>query len=164
MPKLPRDIMVADIVRMYTDLGYGYSATTGLVNAATGTNNYPLALWNPNNSGRTLFVYSIQASNGSGGQTAFLQMVRTNPNFPSAITPINQNPGSSISSVASLTTTTTSQTLSGSHDQVTTLASTTLELLTNGAVIELEPNNGLVVYMQTYGAAINSLLMRWVEL
>ena len=151
-----------DQIRAWIANGQGFSASTGILNSAAGTNNYPLSVFNPNNSGKSILLYSIQVSNGSGGMTALLQLVTSNPTFTNPITPINMKAGGP-SSVAAITAVTTSQTIAAPYEQVVTLASTTLELLTNGAVVLLPSNNGLVAYAQTYGAAINSILMRWVE-
>jgi hypothetical protein len=147
--------------------GQGFSASTGILNSATGTNNYPLSVFNPNSSGKSVLLYAIQVANGSGGATALLQLVTSNPAFANQVTPINMKAGgpSSALPAAAITAATTNQAIAAPYEQVVTLASTTLELLTNGAVILL-PNgsdNGLVMYMQTYSAAINSIIMRWIE-
>ncbi len=156
-----------DQIRAWITNGQGFSASTGILNSAAGTNNYPLSVFNPNNSGESILLYSIQVSNGSGGMTALLQLVTSNPAFANQITPINMKAGGPNSALpaAAITATTTNQALVTPYEQVVTLASATLELLTNGAAILLPngSNNGLVAYVQTYGAAINSILMRWVE-
>jgi hypothetical protein len=156
-----------DQIRAWIANGQGFSASTGLLNSASGTNNYPLSVFNPNNSGKSVLVYSIQVSNGSGGMTALLQLVTSNPSFASQITPINMKAGgpSSALPAGAITTATTNQAIAGPYEQVVTLVGTTAELLTNGAAILLPggSNNGLVTYAQTYASAINSILMRWVE-
>ena len=145
--------------------GQGFSASTGMLNSASGTNNYALSIFNPNTSGKNILIYSIQVANGSGGTTAILQRVTVDPAF-TAVTPLNAKLGGSASAIAGhVSQATSNQTLSGTYDQVITIANTTTELLTNGAAILLpsDSNNGLVAYIQTYSAAINSILMRWVE-
>jgi len=147
--------------------GQGFSASTGILNSAAGTNNYPLSIFNPSTSGKSILIYSIQVANGSGGATALLQLVTSNPAFANQITPINMKAGgpNSVLPAADITGATTNQAIAAPYEQVVTLASTTLELLTNRAAILL-PNggsNGLVAYIQTYAAGINSILMRWVE-
>jgi hypothetical protein len=156
-----------DQIRAWIANGQGFSASTGILNSAAGTNNYPLSVFNPNNSGKSILIYSIQVSNGSGGMTALLQLVTSNPAFANQITSINMKaagPNSALPAVA-ITASTTNQAIATPYEQVVTLASATLELLTNGAAILLPngSNNGLVAYIQTYGAAINSILMRWIE-
>jgi hypothetical protein len=97
--------------------------------------------------------------------TALLQRVTADPSF-TAVTPLNAKLGGPSSAIAThVTQATSNQTLSGNYDQVITIASTTMELLTNGAVILLPngSNNGLVTYIQAYSAAINSIFARWVE-
>jgi hypothetical protein len=157
--------LTADQIRAWIANGQAFSASTGMLNSASGTNNYALSIFNPNNSGKNILVYSIQVANGSGGITAILQRVTADPAF-TAVTPLNAKLGGSASAIAGhVSQATSNQTLSGAYDQVITLASTTMELLTNGAAILLPNggNNGLVTYIQTYSAAINSILMRWVE-
>jgi hypothetical protein len=154
-----------DQIRAWIANGQGFSASTGILNSASGTNNYALSIFNPNTSGKNILIYSIQVANGSGGTTAILQRVTADPAF-TAVTPLNAKLGGSASAIAGhVSQATSNQTLSGTYDQVITIASTTMELLTSGAVILLPngSNNGLVAYIQTYSAAINSILMRWVE-
>jgi hypothetical protein len=154
-----------DQIRAWIANGQAFSASTGMLNSASGTNNYALSIFNPNNSGKNILVYSIQVANGSGGITAILQRVTADPAF-TAVTPLNAKLGGSASAIAGhVSQATSNQTLSGAYDQVITLASTTMELLINGAAILLPngSNNGLITYIQTYSAAINSILMRWVE-
>ena len=156
-----------DQIRAWIANGQGFSASTGILNSAAGTNNYPLSIFNPNNSGKSILLYSIQVSNGSGGMTALLQLVTSNPAFANQITPINMKAGGPnlVLPAAAITAATTNQAIATPYEQVVTLASATLELLTNGAAILLPngSNNGLVAYVQTYAAAINSILMRWIE-
>jgi hypothetical protein len=157
--------LTADQIRAWIANGQGFSASTGMLNSASGTNNYALSIFNPNNSGKNILIYSIQVANGSGGITAILQRVTADPAF-TAVTPLNAKLGGSASAIAGhVSQATSNQTLSGAYDQVITLASTTMELLINGAAILLPngSNNGLITYIQTYSAAINSILMRWVE-
>jgi hypothetical protein len=156
-----------DQIRAWIANGQGFSAGTGILNSATSTNNYPLSMFNPNNSSKSVVLYSIQVANGSGGATALLQLVTSNPAFANQVTPINMKAGgpSSALPAAAITAATINQAIAAPYEQVVTLASTTLELLTNGATILLPngSNNGLVAYVQTYAVAINSILMRWVE-
>src|SRR5882757_800722 len=71
----------AHMVASLAAMGKGYTASTGILTSGSGTNNYPLALFNPNTSSKTIAVYSIQYSNGSGGATGLVQMVTGNPGF-----------------------------------------------------------------------------------
>ncbi len=154
-----------DQIRAWIANGQGFSASTGVLNSAAGTNNYALSVFNPSTSGKNILIYSIQVANGSGAMTALLQRVTADPAF-TAVTPLNAKLGGSASAIAGhVSQATSNQTLSGTYDQVITIASTTMELLTNGAAILL-PNGsseGLVQYIQTYSAAINSILARWIE-
>ena len=155
-----------DQIRAWIANGQGFSASTGVLNSASGTNNYALSIFNPNISGKNILIYSIQVANGSGGMTALLQRVTADPSF-TTVTPLNAKLGGPLSAIAGhVTQATSNQTLSGNYDQVVTLAGTMMELLTNGACILLQngSNNGIVQYVQTYSAAINAIQIRWVEL
>lgn len=145
--------------------GQAFSASTGMLNSGAGTNNYALSIFNPAGSGKTVLIYSIQVANGSGAMTALLQRVTSDPAF-SAVTPLNARAGGGVSALAGhVTQATSNQPLSGTYDQVVIVVGATLEILSNGAAILLPggSNNGLVQYIQTYSAAINSILMRWIE-
>jgi hypothetical protein len=159
---------MAEAVAAFIAMGKGYSASTGIISAAASTNNYPLSVFNPSSSGKSLAIYSVQFANGSGGATGLLQMTDTNPAFGSQITPISDLGSGSASALpgAAVTSTATSQSLAGSFKQVATLFADTVEVLTNGAMIVLPAgtNSGLVAYLQSYGVGINSVLIRWVEL
>lgn len=157
--------ITTDQIREWIANGQGFSASTGILNSASGTNNYALSVFNPNNSGKSILVYSIQVANGSGGMTALLQRVTSDPGF-TVVTPLNAKAGGGASAIAGhVAQATSNQSLSGTYDQVIAIASTTIELLTNGAALVLPngSNQGLVQYVQTYSAAINSILMRWIE-
>jgi hypothetical protein len=156
-----------DFIRACILNGQGFSANIGLFTSGSGTNNYPLSIFNPNNSNVNVLIYSIQASNGSGGLTAILQLVTSNPAFGTQLAPINQlaNGPNSQLPISAVTWANSNQSIAAPYAQVATIASATAEMLTNGAAILLPKgsNNGLVTYIQTYGAGINSILARWIE-
>ena len=159
--------ITTDQIREGIANGQGFSLTNGQLNSAAGTNNYPLSVFNPSNSGKNLLIFSIQVANGSGGLTAFLKLVTSNPAWPNQIAPINLKAGGPASALAATNFTgdTADHAPSSPYLQVVTLASATQELLTDGAAILLPAGNanGLTVYAQTYGAGINSTLIRWIE-
>lgn len=156
-----------DFIRACILNGQGFSASLGLFTSGAGTNNYPLSVFNAKANPVNVLIYSVQVANGSGGMTALLQLVSSNPAFGSQVAPINQLAGGPASSLpaSGVTWANSNQSITTPYAQVATIAGTTQELLTNGAAILLPKgsDNGLVAYIQTYGAGINSTLMRWIE-
>lgn len=154
-----------DIIRACILNGQSFSADIGLFTSGAGTNNYPLSVFNPGNI--NVLIYSVQVANGSGGLTALLQLVTSNPAFATQLAPINMQAGGNVSQLpaSAVTWANTNQAIAAPYEQVTAIASATQELLTNGAAILLPKGsaNGLVAYIQTYAAGINSVLMRWLE-
>lgn len=156
-----------DAVRACVLNGQSFSADIGLFTSGAGTNNYPLSVFNPKTSPVNVLIYSVQVANGSGGLTALLQLVTSNPAFGTQLVPINMQAGGNASQLSSTSVTwaNSNQSIATPYEQVVAIASATQEMLTNGAAILLPKgsDNGLVAYIQTYAAGINSLLMRWIE-
>ncbi len=159
-------MIAQDQLRAWLLTGQSYCASTGLISAATATNNYPLSIFNPAVSGKNILIYSLQVTNGSGALTALVAPVTANPAFSNVAAVANARAGGSASVLAStVTTTTISQFVSGPYVLVATVVSGTLELLTNSAGFLLPAGsaNGLVVYIQTYNTGLNSITARWIE-
>ncbi len=155
---------IADYVRA----GQSFTATIDLLNAAANTNNYPLGIFNPANSGVNVLIYSIQIVNGASAATALVKRITSAPGYTSstAARVTNDLHGGTASAIASnVTTSTTSQTLPGTYDQVSIVVGNTTEMLTNGASILLPSGSahGISVYIQTYAAGFNSITARWIE-
>jgi hypothetical protein len=162
------NLQVQDWVRMQALLGRAYSGTTGLLNSTTGTNNYPLSIFNPAGSGKNVLIYALHVSSGTSSanaMTVFMQSMTSNPAYATAANVSNTKLGGAVSAIAnSCTFTTTSQTLVGPYMQVE-VSTNPIELLLNGAYILLPAGsaNGITVFLQTYASGFNSLLARWLE-
>jgi hypothetical protein len=158
--------IIQDQLRSWTGSGQSFSGSVGLLSSATGTNTYPLSIFNASGSGKSILLYSLQITTATGSMTGFLKYVTANPAFGTAITVTNNKPGGTASVIASnCSTTTTSQTLTTPYAQVVTGGTGVLELLQNSAYILLPVGsaNGVVLYLQTYGAGNNSITARWIE-
>lgn len=145
--------------------GQGFSLSLGNFTSGSSTNQYAVAVFNPS-SNKNVFIYSVQIANGSGGLTGLLQLVTSDPGFTQT-NPINSRGGGPASSVQATSELSTggATPLAGTFRQITTIASSSQEMLSNGDGILLPrgSSNGLVAYIQTFGAGINSATVKWVE-
>ncbi len=146
--------------------GAGCIGTTGIISAATGTNTYPLSLFNPATSAKTILIYSLIISCGTaatGGLTAYLQATTTDPAYVTKASVTNGRFGGGASS-ASCTFTNVSQALAGSYVDVQS-SSSLIELLPKGATILLPAGaaNGITAFAQSYAAGFVSLSAHWIE-
>ena len=109
-------------VRQIALQGHAYSVHNGLPTSATGTNDYPLSIFNPAASGKNILIYSLRimaASAASNSITARLKFTTTDPAYGSAATVSNQKAGGAASTiVASCTFATANTTLISPFAQV----------------------------------------------
>jgi hypothetical protein len=162
------NLQVQDWARMLTLQGRAYSGTTGLLNSTTGTNNYPLSIFNPAGNGKNILIYALHISSGTSSANSisvFVQSTTSNPAYATTANVINAKLGGAASAIASSCTfTTTSQTLTGPYMQVE-VSTSPIELLLNGASLLLPAGsaNGITVFLQTYAAGFNTITARWLE-
>ncbi len=162
------NLQIQDWIRLLTLQGKAYSGTTGLLNSVTGTNTYPLCIFNPANSGKNILLYDLHVSSGTSAANSisvFVQSVTSNPAYSSAASVSNARVGGPASAIAaSCTFTTSSQTISAPYMQVE-ISTNPVQLLLNGSTILL-PNGsagGITVFLQTYAAGFNNITARWLE-
>lgn len=146
--------------------GKGYTATTGLLNVAAG--NYPLSIFNPANSGKSILLYALHASSGTAAVnsiTVFVETMSANPAYASAALITPSKLGASTSAIAaSCTFSSLSQALAAPYRQIE-VSGGPVELLLNGDVILL-PNGlatGVSVFVQTYASGFVSISAKWLE-
>ncbi|MBO0790785.1 MAG: hypothetical protein J2P36_07525 [Ktedonobacteraceae bacterium] len=157
------NLSVQDFVRAAIMQGKGFIATTGLLNLAAGT--YPLSIFNPANSGKSLLIHSVRMSSGGSSINAQLNLVTTNPSFASAASPANARPGSG-SSAASATFASTNQAPAGTIIQIEQGAQNVVsEQPGSGAAILLPAGsaNGLVAYITTFATGYLAITASWLE-
>src|SRR5258708_23052229 len=157
--------ITTDQIRVWIANGQGYTLSLGNFSSGSGTNNYAVSIFNPSSNSKNILVYSVIAANGSGGQTALLQMITSDTAFTQT-NPINSQAGGPASSIqATSRIATSNQSLSGTFRETIAIASATQEMLINGDCILLPKgsSNGLAAYIETFAAGINSLIVKWVE-
>lgn len=155
-------------VRQLALQGHAYSAHNGLQTSATGTNDYPLSIFNPAASGKSILIYSIRAmaaSAVSSSITARLKFTTTDPAYGSAATVSNQKAGGAASSIASNCTFVTTNTAPTSPSAQVEIANGPLELLQNDQIIVLPAgsSNGITLLLETYAAGAYSIGVKYVE-
>ncbi len=134
----------------------------------------PLSIFNPANSGKTIYIYSLWFMVSSTASTvSSLQLVTTDPSgtagFTTVLTPVHLPGATNPTPVAScsMTVTGTSASISVPGTRIKEFLSTnavSLELLTQGTEIVLAPGSGLVVaaLVGTAGGYYQSTPI-WVE-
>jgi len=158
-------VITQDQVRAWLQGAQIYTLTLGNFSSAAGTNEYGISIFNPTANSKNILIYSILATNGGGGATVVMQMLTADTAFTQR-NPINSKGGGAASSIqATSRVATTDQTIAGTDKKVATIASASFEMLTPGDAILLPQgsDNGLVTYIQTYAAGINSLTATWAE-
>lgn len=167
-------VAIANQLQTAILLGKGYVATTGMLATATNSNLVMgMCVWNPANSGKSLYIYSIKWTSASTSTNSTLKyaVVTANPAYATTITPAPLQVGSSTTSITTVTSAansaTASITVTGTvHDIMYVNSKGTFEYLTGVEGVYL-PNGtaaGLTVYGtvatagDTWGATV-----RWIE-
>lgn len=156
---------VQNWVRQLTLQGYAYCAHSGLQSAGSGTNDYPLSLFNPAVSGKNILVYSLRVAASSGVVNARVKLTGSDPAYGSQATVSNQQAGGPSSAIAaSCSYTTTSTTPTGPFALVD-IGSAALELLQNEQCIFLPAgsSNGLTLTLETSAAGSYVSSIKYVE-
>ncbi len=159
-PGVNNPVFVRQQLNEWLSNGQGFSATSGK-QTSTASATTGLSLFNPTASGRTLLVFSARVAEAASSWHQ-LNLTSSDPALGTALTPVNLK-GSGPASVASVSMSNSNLTPVGTQiDTLLLVSNTTIEFLSNGALIILPPGNGLVLYVST---TTNSwaALMRWVE-
>ncbi|MBE3561062.1 MAG: hypothetical protein IMW89_17845 [Ktedonobacteraceae bacterium] len=145
--------------------GKGYTGSTGLINAPAG--NYPLCIFNPIGSGKSILVISIRVGSASGTIVVALQAVTTNPAYPTAAFVANRKMGGPTSAIAaSCTFTATPQTTSPPYLKTEIVTANPVELLsplTGGLLLPAGSASGLTTWLQTTASGNSSINAEWIE-
>ena len=158
-------LLTQDWLRQATIAGQAFIATNGCPSLAM--NNYAMSVFNPANSGKSILIYSVRLSNGSGSSFQQLSSVTVDPAYGNTATPVNTKLGGAASAIATkVTYASTNQAITGT-DLIAEPGpqNTAVELLANGATILLPAGaaNGLIAYITTFGSGYVSECMRWIE-
>lgn len=151
--------------RAWLQNGQMYSLSTGIQTTGGSAGNFPLAVFNPSNSGKNVLIFSICISANVKHQ-AYTTYQTSNPNFASSATPSNLKMGGA-GSVTTCTTTATSTGIVGTGLDTVAIANTDrYDILTNETEILLPSGsaNALIAWMQTTASVTSyAIVMRWIE-
>lgn len=153
----------ADTVRLYTQLGQMFCATTGKqANGAAG--NFPISIFNPSNSGKNILLISVVVCCQGGNQTHELKTTTTDPAFGTVVTPVNEMAGGA-ASVASVTTATTTQTVAGTAYGVVNTSNNSIEFFDNNRcrLLPAGTASGLTVWLEAGTAGTYGVTLFWIE-
>ncbi|GCE21611.1 hypothetical protein [Dictyobacter kobayashii] len=159
---------VQNWVRQLTLQGHAYSVHSGLQSAAAGTNDYPLSLFNPAGSGKSILVYSLRVAASNAATNAInarLKLTTSDPAYGSQATVSNQKAGGAASAIASSCTYTTTSTTPTAPFAMVDIGNGPLELLQNEQCVYLPAGsaNGLTLTLETSAAGSYIISMKYVE-
>jgi hypothetical protein len=145
--------------------GQVYSTSSGLqTNGATG--NFPLSIFNPSNSGKSVLIISAYVTGTTTAFQAYAFPTTTDPAYASSPTLLNRKPGGS-ASVASASYTTTSQTLPSTTPIVVISSGSNnpYELFVNlvGYLLPSGSANGITIWNVPTGASKWASTVVWIE-
>ena len=155
-------------VRQLALQGHAYNVHNGLQTSATGTNDYPLSIFNPSTSGKTILIYSLRVTAGSATASSIaarLKFTSSDPAYSSSATVSNLKAGAAASAIASSCTYVTTTTSPVAPFAQIDIANGPLELLQNDQIIVLPSgtSNGITLLLETYAAASYSISGKYVE-
>ncbi|WP_052888088.1 hypothetical protein [Thermogemmatispora carboxidivorans] len=160
-PSVSNPVFVRQQFNEWLSNGQGYSVTTGK-QTSTATATTGLSLFNPSGSGKTLHVFSARVAEAASSWHQ-LNLTSSDPALGTILTPLNLKPGSP-ASVASASMSNSNLTPVGSQlDTLLLVSNTTIDFLSNGALIILPPGSGLVIYVATSSNSWAAAL-KWLEL
>ena len=156
-----------DQMRAWLQNGQMFSLSTGLQASGGSGGNFPLAVFNPSNSGKNLLIFSVAISANIQFIQAYITYQTSNPNFASSISPSNMKMGGA-GTVATCTTTSSSVSIVGTGlDTAVFAIAPRTELLSNAAAILLPSGsaNAIIGWIQiTNSTATNyAITIRWIE-
>ncbi|GCF11210.1 hypothetical protein [Dictyobacter arantiisoli] len=155
-------------VRQLALQGHAYLAQSGLQSSGTGTNDYPLSIFNPAASGKTILIYSIRIMAGTAGANSIvarLKFTTTDPAYSGSATVSNLKAGGASSAIAGSCSFATSNTTPVAPFLQIDIANGPLELLQNDQILILPSGSasGLSVFLETYAAGSYCCSVKYVE-
>jgi|SRR5580765_19310 len=152
--------LVEPNLRSWIRKGQAYSIIYGQTVGAAGNGNYGISLFNPANSGKELYVFSIKGTtNFSSTNYMTVATTSTDPNYNTPVTPINMRSDIVTPSVANVTA--DSASISAPNTGV-------IELYNNADFFAyygylLTPGHGLVVVTFVNNSQQYNLGMKYAE-
>ena len=152
-----------DWIRYLTLKGQAFSVTTGVATSGATAGVNALSLFNPAASGKTVLVYILKSFSATAGQPQ-TSLTTADPALGTTLTPLNNMPGASTSSVTSCTTSASVVTLAGNVQDVGSLVANGLyEAFENGRCTVLSPGNGIEHGVYAAATTKYGITIYWVE-
>lgn len=140
--------------------GNGFTSSTGN-NTTAGAIQVAHSIFNPNGSGKTLYVYSISSAMASSSMN-LLNASTSDPAYASAAAPVNLSLGNATASVANGTFSNTAASTVGTNLKAYQLGGLEYDVMPLQGIIAVPPNHGLINFVTTSTNAWHSTI-QWVE-
>jgi hypothetical protein len=145
--------------------GRGFTANYE-VSSAPSSGWYVMSIFNPNASGKVGVFYSVKTLSNYGNGSAQVFPTSSDPNYSNAVSSINHDNSSAITSVFNAT----AQSASVSPPSFTTrwdycpYSTSSNEVLSNGAIYRIAQNKGIAFYVYTTSSQEYALQIKWIEI
>lgn len=155
---------IETMVSYYIRKGQGFSTTTGIVTAGASAGLNGLSVFNPIGSGKTLLLYSLKSFDAGATQPQ-TNLTTSDPAYGTATTILNNKSGAATTSVASTSTSAAVIALTGTVQDVGSVAANVLyEMFTvPGRILVLTPGNGVSHAVYVAAAAKYGITLYWIE-
>jgi hypothetical protein len=161
-PSVSNPVIIEDQLRAWIIAAQGFTATTGFSTAVAST--VGASLFNPNASGKTLYVYSLRVGmNGSLRYTVQVGITADPALASSAVVTNNKNGGGSSIVSATYANATTSFATGSTADNVIVSGNTTIEALFTGQILVVPANSGIGVLLPS-ASDLWCVNFKWIEL
>ncbi len=156
-------VITEDQFRAWIANGQGFTATTGKLTAGSAITG-GLSVFNPNASGKTLIVFSLSYIIGNNSFNQ-LNLTTADPTLGTPVSATNNKAGSATASITSCSSANTNVTPAGTLNMSIGSASNTFtQAFTNGNVLIIPSNNGIVFYSNLSGSNSWAVTLTWVEI
>jgi hypothetical protein len=145
--------------------GKAFVASDNLINAAT-AGSFPMAIFNPSNSGKTILIYSIKVGCANAGYDVALKAITADPAYNATAQVANKSLGNVASQIAShITYNNASLTAPGApYIRWEPYTKSPAEILDMGPIIlPYGSNHGITVWLTVYGAGYLSCNIEYIE-
>ena len=155
---------IEQMIAYYIRKGQGFSATTGIVTSGATAGLNGISVFNPVASGKTLVIYSLKSFDAGATQPQ-TNLTISDPAYGTALPILNNKPGSATTSVASASTSAAVIALTGTVQDVGSIAANVLyEVFTvPGRVLVLAPGNGISHAVYVAATAKYGITLYWIE-
>ncbi len=160
-PAVGNPVITEDQIRAWIIAAQGFTSTTGFSTAIAST--VGASLFNPNASGKTLYVYSIRAGmNGSLRYTVQTGITADPALASNSVVTNNKNGGAASVVSSTFANATTSFGTGSAADNVIVSGNTTIEALVLGQILVIPANSGIGVLLPS-ASDLWCVNFKWVE-